>query len=87
LPTPGTKSGHMEQDFREKQRKSYTMMRTIYDLSMAVIILGMAVLLLLAKQFGLESFMGIDPMFRYLMGSVFLLYGGFRLYRGIKRDY
>lgn len=77
----------MEQDFREKQRKSYTMMRTIYDLSMAVIILGMAVLLLLAERFGLVSFMGIDPMFRYLMGSVFLLYGGFRLYRGIKRDY
>ena len=59
----------------------------IYDLSMAVIILGMAVFLLLAEKLGIEQLLLIDPMFRYLMGSVFLLYGGFRLYRGIKRDY
>lgn len=62
-------------------------MRMIYDLSMAVIILGMAVFLLLAEKLGIEQLVLIDSMFRYLMGSVFLLYGGFRLYRGFKRDY
>lgn len=62
-------------------------MRMIYDLSMAVIILGMAAFLLLAEKLGIEQLVLIDSMFRYLMGSVFLLYGGFRLYRGFKRDY
>ncbi|HCL05750.1 MAG TPA: hypothetical protein DHW64_07230 [Chitinophagaceae bacterium] len=77
----------MEQDFREKQKKSYRMMRMIYDLSMAVFILGMAFILLLAEPLKIEQLMLVDPMFRYLMGSVSVLYGGFRLYRGIKRDY
>jgi len=77
----------MEQDFREKQKKSYRMMRMIYDLSMAVFILGMAFILLLAEQLKIEQLMLVDPMYRYLMGSASVLYGGYRLYRGIKRDY
>ncbi len=77
----------MELDFREKQRKSYRVMRMIYDLSMAVFILGMAFILLLAEQLKIEQLTMIDPMYRYLMGSISVLYGGFRLYRGIKRDY
>jgi hypothetical protein len=77
----------MEQDFREKQKKSYRTMRMIYDLSMAVFILGMAFILLLAEQLKIEQIMLLDPMYRYLMGSISVLYGGFRLYRGIKRDY
>ncbi len=77
----------MEQDFREKQKKSYRMMRMIYDLSMAVFILGMAFILLLAEQLKIEQLMLVDSTYRYLMGSVSVLYGGFRLYRGIKRDY
>jgi len=62
-------------------------MRMIYDLSMAVFILGMAFILLLAEQLKIEQLMMVDPMYRYLMGSVSVLYGAFRLYRGIKRDY
>jgi hypothetical protein len=78
---------NMELDFREKQRKSYRVMRMIYDLSMAVFILGMAFILLLAEQLKIEQLTMIDPMYRYLMGSISVLYGGYRLYRGIKRDY
>ncbi len=77
----------MELDFREKQRKSYRVMRMIYDLSMAVFILGMAFILLLAEQLKIEQLTMIEPMYRYLMGSMSVLYGGYRLYRGIKRDY
>lgn len=77
----------MATDFKERQQKSYRIMRMIYDLSMAVIILGTAVLLLLAEKLNIAQLLSVDPMFRYLMGGVFLLYGGFRLYRGIKRDY
>lgn len=87
MPTPGIKTNSMATDFRERQQKNYRIMRMIYDLSMAVIILGTAVLLLLAEKLKIEQLLLVDPMFRYLMGGVFLLYGGFRLFRGIKRDY
>ncbi len=62
-------------------------MRRIYDFTMALLILGMAVVMLGAVKFNIEQLLGIDNMFRYLFGGLCLLYGGFRLYRGFKNDY
>jgi ABC-type uncharacterized transport system fused permease/ATPase subunit len=77
----------MEDRFREKQQKSYTLMRMTYDLTMAILILGMASVLFFAEQFKIQQIMESDLAFRYMFGGICLLYGGFRLYRGIKRDY
>ncbi len=77
----------METEFREKQQKSYTIMRMTYDLTMAILLLGMAVVMLLAEKLNIQPLIGIDPFFRYFFGSICLLYGGFRLYRGVKRTY
>ncbi|SJZ76174.1 hypothetical protein [Sediminibacterium ginsengisoli] len=77
----------MANDFREKQQKSYTLMRRVYDFAMALLILGMAVVMLFAEQLRIEQLSGIDNMFRYLFGGICVLYGGFRLYRGFKSDY
>jgi hypothetical protein len=77
----------MEDRFREKQQKSYNLMRMTYDLTMAILILGMAGVLIFAEQFNIQQIMEADLGFRYLFGGICLLYGGFRLYRGIKRDY
>ncbi len=62
-------------------------MRRIYDFTMALLILGMAVVMLGAVKFNIEQTLGIDSTFRYLFGGLCLLYGGFRLYRGFKNDY
>ena len=77
----------MEDRFREKQQKSYTLMRMTYDLTMAILILGMALVLFFAEQFKIQQIMEADLGFRYMFGGICLLYGGFRLYRGVKRDY
>jgi len=77
----------MEDRFREKQQKSYTLMRMTYDLSMGVLILGMAVILFFAEKLNIQQIIEADLAFRYMFGGICLLYGGFRLYRGIKRDY
>ncbi|MBY0482482.1 MAG: hypothetical protein K2Q21_14090 [Chitinophagaceae bacterium] len=77
----------MQESFRDKQQKSYTLMRMTYDLTMAVLILGMAVVMFFAEQLKIQQIMEVDNTFRYLFGGVCLLYGGFRLYRGIKKDY
>jgi hypothetical protein len=33
------------------------------------------------------QFEDIDQSFRYMFGGICLLYGGFRLYRGLKKNY
>jgi hypothetical protein len=77
----------MQESFRDKQQKSYTLMRMTYDLAMAVLILGMALVMLFSERLKIDQISSIDTTFRYLFGGICILYGGFRLYRGIKRDY
>lgn len=77
----------MSSDFRDRQQKSYILMRMIYDLTMAILLLGMATVMLFGEKLKIAMVADIDSAFRYMFGAICLLYGGFRLYRGIKRDY
>lgn len=77
----------MENDIRSKREKSYILMRRIYDFSMSSLILGTAVVMFLGAKLGIVQLIEVDPLFRYLFGGVCLLYGGFRLYRGIYPNY
>lgn len=77
----------MDNDFRDRNRKSYTTMRMIYDFTMAGLILGIAVILLLGDKFGLPVIADIDKNMKYGFGGLCLFYGAFRLYRGIKHNY
>jgi hypothetical protein len=59
-----------------------------YDLTIAILLLGMAVIMLFADKLKIEQLAEKDnEFFRYFFGALCLLYGSFRLYRGIKRDY
>lgn len=62
-------------------------MRRVYDFAMAMLILGLAVVLLLGDRWNIENITNLDPLLRYLLAGVSLLYGGFRMYRGIKAEY
>lgn len=77
----------MENEYEVKKRKSYILMRMTYDLTMAILLLAMAAVMLLAEKFKIEQIASVDSTFRYLFGGICVLYGGFRLYRGIKREY
>ena len=78
----------MENDFRTNQKKGYNAMRMSYDLTIAVLLLGMAAAMFFAERLGLDQFAGPDnDLFRYFFGTICVLYGGFRLYRGLKRNY
>ena len=78
----------MENDFRTKQKKSYNLMRKSYDITIAILLFGMAVLMLFAEKLKIEQLAGKDnEFFRYFFGGLCLLYGSFRLYRGVKHDY
>ena len=75
----------MENNFRDKQRKSYETMHTVYNLTMGFIILGIGIMLLFNNKLGMD--LSIDPVMLYSFSGLCILYGSFRLYRGIKKNY
>ena len=77
----------MANDFENRRQKSYTTMRMVYDFTMAGLILAMAFILFFGDRFGLPIISELDTVIRYGFGGLCFLYGGFRIYRGIKHDY
>jgi len=75
----------MESDLEEKKRRAYVNRRALMDLGMGLIYIGMGVVFIFAEKFGLEKVFSVP--FNYIFGGFCLLYGGFRIYRGIKKDY
>lgn len=86
LPAPAKIKSEMENDFREKQRKNYTTMRSIYNITIGIVITGIGVLMFLNDKIGLNLLQQFDPIMIYAFGGLCLLYGSFRLYRGIKKE-
>ncbi|MGF7230912.1 hypothetical protein [Arachidicoccus sp.] len=79
----------INEEFRKQQRKRYRSMRAVKDIVMALIILGIGFLMFFGKHFHLlQGLMeSKDPLILNIFGSLCVLYGGFRLYRGIKHEY
>jgi hypothetical protein len=77
----------MENNFRDKQQKNYILARMARDIVMAILYLTMSVFLFFGDKWKIEQIMALGTAFSYFFGSICLLYGGYRLYRGIKRDY
>ena len=73
----------MENEAPDGKRKRYELRRSILDYGMGVIIFGFGVFMLLAPKFGFE----FDDFFRYVFSGLWLLYGGWRIYRGYKKNY
>jgi hypothetical protein len=81
----------METELREKQRKSFTLMRSIRDFTMAVLYLSVAAVLFFGEKWKIDQIVSLNDTwgktFTYFFGSICVLYGGFRLYRGLKKEY
>ncbi len=75
-----------ERNFGRKKRGKRVTLQTVADITRAVVILGVAVVLLLGTWLKIAFVMQIDSLLRYGFGGISLLYGGFRLYRGIKGE-
>ena len=70
-----------------ERQKGYVRMRSMMDLGMGALWLGMGIFLTFIKYFntGFEARFG-DPAFKFL-GIVCIIYGAWRIYRGIKKEY
>ena len=75
----------MENGASERRKRGYALMRAILDFGMGVLILAFGVFFLLAPRLGFDF--NIDNLYRYIFSGLCLLYGGFRVYRGAKKNY
>ncbi len=82
----------MEQDSRDRQRKGYVLMRSVYDFGLGILIFGIGFILVFGGKLGIPALKEFidgssDPFLLKIFGCMSLLYGGFRLYRGFKKNY
>ena len=76
----------MAEDPKDGRDKRYILMRTLLDVGMGIIYIGVALFIILAKKFGFSGSF-FEPPFAYIFGGICIAYGIFRIYRGVKKNY
>jgi len=75
------------QDYQERKTKRYLMMRSIMDIGMGILWSGMGVFFYFMKHFSPQIAANYDEKISRVFGVVCLIYGLFRIYRGIRKKY
>jgi len=75
----------MENSARDSRDKNFRIMRMIYDLTMGLLMGALGSGMILAEKLGFVQVLDWGATMRYSFGAIFLLYGVFRIYRGIKQ--
>ena len=70
----------------DPKTKRYILMKSIMDLGMGLIYIGVGIMILFANKIGLTNEFVESTLGRIFAGLV-MLYGLWRVYRGIKKDY
>ena len=75
----------MENSARDSRDKNFRIMRMIYDFTMGLLMGALGSAMILAEKLGFVQVLEWGAWTRYSIGAIFLLYGVFRIYRGIKQ--
>lgn len=75
-----------ENDRQKPQMDRYILMRRISDFGMGTLYVAIGVVVLFAKQFNFKSEFTLSIPAK-LFGVIAVIYGGWRIYRGIKKQY
>jgi cell division protein FtsW (lipid II flippase) len=70
----------------DNKTRRYVMMRSITDLGMGIIYLAVGIVVLFAKQFHFENNFTIGVPAK-IFAIMVIIYGSWRIYRGIKKKY
>jgi hypothetical protein len=70
----------------DPKTKRYVLMKSITDFGMGFIYIGVGVLILFAKEFHLYNNF-TDSLTGKIFAGLVIIYGAWRIYRGIKKDY
>jgi hypothetical protein len=76
----------MSSDYDEKRKKAYSNRRSMMDLGMGIIYAVMGGFFSFSQFFGISMEFPPKP-FSYIFGGLCLIYGAFRIYRGIGKKY
>ena len=77
----------MLDDFRNDQRRQGGHMRSIMDYTMGLLFFCFGIFFIGYRHFNIRI-AGREPSpLDYVIGGVFVLYGGWRIYRGYKKNY
>ncbi|HUS02700.1 MAG TPA: hypothetical protein VMY77_13270 [Chitinophagaceae bacterium] len=74
------------EDNTDPKTKRYILMKSIMDLGMGLIYIGVGIMILFANKIGLNNEFVESTVGKVFAGLV-MLYGLWRVYRGIKKDY
>ncbi|HEY4875069.1 MAG TPA: hypothetical protein VIH86_05825 [Puia sp.] len=86
LPVPLSKIEIMENETPDDRKtKRYALTRSVMDYGMGAIILGFGVFFFFAPKLGFNFTM--SDLSRYFISGLFVLYGGWRIYRGYQKNY
>lgn len=77
----------MIEEFQEKQRKQKSKVRSTVDYSMGSVFLLLGIYFLVYEKLGLTLLDREPSSIDYFIGVMFVLYGGWRIYRGYKKNY
>lgn len=70
----------------DPKTRRYMQMKSILDFGMGFMYIGVGVIILFARQFHLYNNF-TDSIPAKLFGVLVIIYGAWRIYRGIKKDY
>ena len=76
----------MSDNPKDDRTRNYTLMRTLMDVGMGIIYIGVALFIVLAPRFGFTGPI-FDAPFNYIFSGICIAYGAFRIYRGVKKNY
>lgn len=74
------------EDKTDPKTKRYILMKSVMDLGMGLIYVAVGIVILFANKIGLNNEFAEGTLGKIFAGLV-MLYGLWRIYRGIKKDY
>lgn len=77
----------MIEEYEQKRRKQVGRMRSVVDYTMGVLFTLLGIYFLIYNRMGWNVFDREPSSIDYFIGALFVLYGGWRIYRGYKKNY
>ena len=70
----------------EKGKDWMEFFQNLRHLVMGLLFLSMGVLMIFAEKLNIEQLLNFDKVFRWFFATICILYGAFRLIRGVKKN-
>jgi len=84
---PELKPTYMLEEYEKKKQKQVSIMRSVLNYGVGILMIALGCLLFLHEKLNVT----INPSFSHetvrILGVVFVLYGGWRIYKGYKKNY